>query len=95
MIKVSEEIEYYQKRVELLEQALKKSSATNIELNQKNGELFSENNTMQKMLCEKYEIIPEVLKLNIKLYNREAQVRSKQMVIKSLKAKLEEFEKNA
>lgn len=57
----------------------------NNDLFHKNQELVSENLILKELICEKYEIIPEVLYANIKLYRKEKQVKDTNIRIKKIK----------
>lgn len=80
-----EQLTTLQKKYEHLKIDYKRRGEINAELNIKNQYLVAENNNLKSMMCENYEITPDILALNIKLYNRERQVKTKQYIIKHLK----------
>lgn len=80
-----EQLTTLQKKYEYLKIDYKRRGEINAELNIKNQYLVAENNNLKSMMCENYEITPDILALNIKLYNRERQVKTKQYIIKHLK----------
>lgn len=82
---VLEELASLTKKYELLKQKCLLQGKKNNELSLQNKALISENTTLKAMICENYEISQNVLALNIKLYRRERQVKTKQAIIKHLK----------
>ena len=82
---VLEELASLTKKYELLKQKCLLQGKKNNELSLQNKALISENITLKAMICENYEISQNVLALNIKLYRRERQVKTKQAIIKHLK----------
>ena len=82
---VLEELASLTKKYELLKQKCLLQGKKNNELSLQNKALISENTTLKAMICENYEISQSVLALNIKLYRRERQVKTKQAIIKHLK----------
>jgi hypothetical protein len=80
-----EQLTFLQQKYEHLKFNYKRRGEINAELNIKNQYLIAENNDLKAMMCEKFEITPDILALNIKLYNRERQVKTKQCIIKHLK----------
>lgn len=73
------------KKYKLLKQKSLIQGQKNKELNLQNKALISENITLKAMMCENYEISQDVLALNVKLYRREQQVKTKQCIIKHIK----------
>lgn len=74
---------YYKQYLRLKNKYLKRGE-TNTELNLLNKQLTSENTALKAMICENFEITPDVLHANIKLYRKEQQVKTKQRILKHI-----------
>lgn len=73
------------KHVTLDKEALGKR---NFDLNLRIGELKRENATLSAMLAEKFEITPDAIRANSKLYQAGLRIRGMKATIKMLKEKL-------
>lgn len=82
---IKEELVELTKKYERLKQKSLIQGQKNKELNLQNRTLISENTTLKAMMCENYEISQDVLALNVKLYRREQQIKTKQCIIKNIK----------
>lgn len=81
---ITELIELH-KKYEDLKYKYKKQGERNNELFHINQDLVSENLILQELVCEKFDITPDVLTANIKLLRKEKQVRSTNIRIKEIK----------
>ena len=82
------------KDYEKLKQKYLKQGKKNNELHQLNQALVSENTILKQFVCEKFEIKPDVLGANIKMYQQQKKARDASIRVKEFIKMSKEFAKN-
>lgn len=88
MTKIVEEYMQLLDRVEHLKLDNRALGERNKDLNERLGELRSENARLAAMMSEKYEITPDAARANSKLYQAGLRIRGMKATIKHLKEQL-------
>lgn len=82
------------KDYEKLKRKCMQQGKKNNELHQLNQALVSENTILKELVCEKYEIKPDVLSANIKMFQQQKKARDASIRVKEFIKMSKEFAKN-